>query len=162
MAKKEETTLLVKLLTKSFLPFWPPLYDSRREFQTWDWDFKAFFGIPLSANSKSWDKCPLDWPKYEVFAQTLCHKSFPYSTFLFILNIFCSLWIQIQKVDDIFSSSDFFQVWHDFPCHIQIHFGLQSNTIENLIWTLKLAKCILSCYQSTIHILVLSQWHDPN
>ena len=26
-----------------------------------------------------------------------------------------------------------------------------------MIWTLKLAKCVLSCYQSTIHILVLSQ-----
>ena len=24
--KKDETTLLVKLLTKSFYPFWPPLY----------------------------------------------------------------------------------------------------------------------------------------
>ena len=26
VAKKDETTLLVKLLTKSYYPFWPPLY----------------------------------------------------------------------------------------------------------------------------------------
>ena len=26
VAKKDKTTLLVKLLTKSFYPFWPPLY----------------------------------------------------------------------------------------------------------------------------------------
>ena len=41
--KKEETTLLVKLLTKSFLPFWAPLYFR-------DNDFLQFHGKILGTN----------------------------------------------------------------------------------------------------------------
>ena len=50
VAKKDKTTLLVKLLTKSFHPFWPPLYNSPM--------------IPSWFDGSNWACSSLLWPQW--------------------------------------------------------------------------------------------------
>ena len=42
VVKKEWTTMLVILLTKSFIPFWPPLYDWRRRRRKSWWKWQTY------------------------------------------------------------------------------------------------------------------------